>query len=339
MTKTYLVGAAGHGNLGDDFIAYAVTSQEEFSEIVIMGGSKFLPCYSQVSQSRLKFLKRPCGRIIIGGGGLLNDHWSLDYLIYFTSLVIIARIRGIKVAICGVGAENFEKLTGRLLLRILVRCSHVVYLRDEQSKQNVLRVTNKLDISISGDLAWLYRGRVRAQFRDSRDIETLIVTIAGEQSNSWLERRESLIRNLQILRQNKKIRIHFLPMQVSGEYLHNDLILFDEIAQRFKPEQVLRPNSVTEVIEHIRNADLVYGYRMHASIIAALHGVPSVIHSRSSKISGALEDVPIVRILGDTEELKHTDLIFTQKQYDATNEVLSEKLRTVMDALKKSSTS
>ena len=46
-----------------------------------------------------------------------------------------------------------------------------------------------------------------------------------------------------------------------------------------------------------------------------------------------------MRILGDTEELKHTDLIFTQKQYDATNEVLSEKLRTVMDALKKSSTS
>ena len=338
MSRIFLAGAAGHGNLGDDFIAYAVTTREDFSNIVIMGGSIFSPCYSQVSQSRLKFLKLPCDRIIIGGGGLLNDHWSFDYLVYFTSLALIARVRKIRVAICGVGAENFQSLTGKWLLRILVRCSHLIYLRDEQSKLNVMRVTDKWDISVSGDLAWLYKDRLRAKFRDSRDMQTVIVTIAGEQLDKWSERRDSMIRNLQILRQNQKIRILFLPMQVSGDYLHNDLVLFQEIAQRFKPDQILSANSVLEVIDHIRNADLVYGYRMHASIIAALHSVPSVIHARSSKISGSLGDIPIVRILSDTEELQNKDLIFTQQQYDATNEVLDGKVTFVMDAFKKVTT-
>jgi polysaccharide pyruvyl transferase WcaK-like protein len=338
MSRTYLVGSAGHGNLGDDFIAYAITSHGDFSDIMIMGGALFSPCYSQISQSRIKFLKLPCDRIVIGGGGLLNDNWSLDYLLYFTSLAIIARIRRMKVAICGVGAENLQSLTGRLLLRVLVRCSHLIYLRDEQSKLNVRCVTDKSNILVSGDLAWLYRGRLRAEFPDSKDIETVIVTIAGEQLDKWAERRESMIRNLQILRQNEKIRINFLPMQVSGDYLHNDLALFQEIAQRFKPDQILSADSALEVVDHIRNADLVYGYRMHASVIAALHSVPSIIHARSSKISGTLGDIPIVRILNDTEELRIEDLIFIQQQYEATNEVLDEKVRIVMNAFMKATT-
>ena len=146
--RAAIVGFAGFGNLGDEMILAGIErllAPLSIEVTTLFGG----PGLAETASFRNARRRSPWRRLptpaairelrrvdlmVIGGGGLFNDHWPLlipRYLLW----ILAARMVGASVVWIGVGVGPIRRRSSRWLARLAAGLSKTVLVRDQESAE------------------------------------------------------------------------------------------------------------------------------------------------------------------------------------------------------------
>jgi polysaccharide pyruvyl transferase WcaK-like protein len=300
--RILLTGGYGAGNLGDDLLATvaAATLRAEGAEVLVAAGDRGLR-EAELTQHRSR-LRRVLGRgdlLLLGGGGLFNDHWGLEYSTYFTSLGAIARARGAGAAAAGLGVEPPHTPAGRLLLATAAQLLRPFGVRDPASLVLLRRfLAGRPRLGI--DLGWLAAPDLTASAGDP----VLAVTVAGETAAA-ARRRLDLLQQILVptARERPGTEIRLIAMQRHHERLHDDAQLLAELADRLRDHRTVRvcPSTVAEARQAFAGASVAVGYRLHGLLLGFLAGARVLAVSRSAKVAETFGPAPGCSVVRESQ--------------------------------------
>ncbi len=246
---------------------------------------------------------------ISGGGTLLQDETSLRSLVYYASLVHLARWMGVPVMIYANGLGPLKSRTGRFLARRCLALAQCVTLRDQASLQTARNLGISRPIEVTADPAFgldpapemeakqvLERAGVPADGRP--------VILSLRPWGSATGRIAHLAaRTAELLYQEDYFPV-FCAMQA-----HKDGPVCQDAAKMANCptaviQQDLRPALALALMAQ---GHLTVGMRLHALILSAVVGVPPIGLSYDPKIEGFLSEIG-VPCPGRVEELEPADL-------------------------------
>jgi polysaccharide pyruvyl transferase WcaK-like protein len=302
--RIVLTGGYGAGNLGDDLLATvaAATLRAEGAEVLVAAGDQGLP-EAELTQHRSR-LSRVLGRgdtLLLGGGGLFNDHWGLEYSTYFTSLGTIARARGSGAAAAGLGVEAPQTTAGRLLLAAAAQLLRPFGVRDPESLA-LLRRFRAGRPRLGIDLGWL-AGPARPPITQGGE-PVLAVTVAGETTAAARHRLDLLEQTLvRVTRERPGIEIRLIAMQRHSERLHDDAHLLAELAGRLRDHRTVQvsPATVAEACQAFGGTSVAVGYRLHGLLLGFLSGARVLAVSRSAKVAQTFGAAPGCTVVRESE--------------------------------------
>jgi polysaccharide pyruvyl transferase WcaK-like protein len=323
----YVLGAYGHGNLGDDFIGLSVVRHlrsRTNEAVALLAGEYWADAEDVGTQSRAnlaRLLKRG-DTLLVAGGGLFNDRWASDYVKYYSSVILLARALGCRVHISGVGVEKLHTRKMRWLSELAFAVADESTVRDEASARELRLKRPK----VSTDLAWLSleTAGLGQSGPAAPDASSLLISIAGE-TMGGVELRLNLLRDLIPAVQScwPGLSIGLITMQRSVDSLHDDDSAARLLAEEFKVD-VVRPDSAAQASAHLAASRLHLGWRLHAGILTALGGGRNVMISRSRKIQAQLSDVPGSAVI--PEGLADVDVVLESLERALTDVKISEGL-------------
>jgi polysaccharide pyruvyl transferase WcaK-like protein len=301
----YVIGAYGHGNAGDDFIGlcasrYVRRCVEE--EVMLSAGALWGDDDAVITQSRLDLaMSMTAGdTLLVAGGGIFNDAWSSGYIHYFGSLIALARIRGCRVIIAGIGVEPLQKRRSAAIVSVCRAVSTRVSVRDREAAR---ALGLRPPVRVIPDIAWLagVPSEVGLAMPAPSRREVITLTLAGEQEDS-LDRRLHLLRELipLLAKEFPKLPMELLAMQRAADEVHDDLSAMKELGDRFD----LPVNAALSGVgawHGLAGTALHVGWRLHGGILTALHGGANLLLSRSSKVEGQLRDFPGAWVVPESE--------------------------------------
>jgi len=300
-----IAGAFGHGNVGDDAIAVAecrlLREIDPGVRIVILGGEpsrlrqtlgeegRYLSWRSPLRAARLMALVRRCDAVLIGGGGLLSDrlHFYRPYVL----LALLAEALGKPVMFYAVGAYPPSTPVYRLLARAALNRAAAVTVRDEFSLRNIAALGVRRKVTLTADPAITLKGAKRAPARiwqDERPVIGVSLRPMYDAPSLMPDPRDlaaKLARCLDAVVDATRGRLVLVPMHFG---MPDDDGLFIDLAVR----QMKRPATVElaarqcpqDVLATVSACDAVIGMRLHANILAATAGVPSIALAHDPKI-------------------------------------------------------
>ena len=301
--RIVLSGYYGFRNAGDEAILTAMLNSWEKllsdTEFVVLSGD---PHYTSVnygvkSVHRFNFLGIikaifACDMFISGGGSLLQDVTSKKSLLYYLSLIWLAKLFGKPTMLYaqGIGPINsgfLKKLTSYVLQKV-----DCIAVRDEESQQflHSLGIAEE-KIKLTADVVFLLP---ETSLEDGKIlIERLGIgrenPIVGVAIRTWDNDAYfgALVDALDNLADRGK-QILLIPFQYPADM---------GSAKKFQralrhPAKILDKECDTqEMLSVIGNLETVVGMRLHSLIFAATMGVPFVALEYDPKVSGFVERV------------------------------------------------
>jgi polysaccharide pyruvyl transferase WcaK-like protein len=300
--RIIVTGGYGAGNLGDDLLATVTvaTLRNAGADVLLAAGDRGL-AEADLTQHRSR-LSRVLSRddlLLLGGGGLFNDEWALDYSRYFTSLALVARARGARASAAGIGVEPLRTTAGRCLLRVAAQVLRPFGVRDPQSLA-VLRRHLAARPALGTDLGWLADDAPAAP---SAGRPVVAVTVAGETQSAATRRLALLEQALRaVMTHNPDVEIRLICIQTHQDALHDDRSLMAVLADRLSRPGVaiIRPTSVAEVRQALEDVTVAVGYRLHGLLLAYLSGAHVVAISRSEKVARTFHGAPGSIVVSET---------------------------------------
>lgn len=288
-SSTWIMGAYGNGNVGDDMLADLVRRTLESAAIrpKVFAG-EFFPFYRDADHGRRSVIRnvRRGDNLLIAGGGLLNDHFGHGFLKLFASLAVALRLKGARYSFVGIGVEGFTTKVGAFLARIALSLATSVSVRDSPSKSNVAAI-GRTATSIP-DIGWLARRHLPKASGEVRPIVMLSIAVEHE---AMRHQREEVLRAAakEVLRQTDK-DIVLVAMQASSVPALDDSTSMDSIRESLGSERVsvFHPRSYLDLYPVLQRTSVVGGFRLHAAVLGAVAGCRVVSVSRSHKVREAL---------------------------------------------------
>lgn len=357
MRRIVISGAYGHANIGDEAIlsALLMVLQSMIPDVsltvlsydpVSVGKHYGITALNQIpsrpsSKDFYQFVLSPGSReeiwkglgeirradlFVIGGGGLLHDHWTsrkalwLDkFLLYGGSIshwaaqTFMAKAMGKPVMLYAVGVGPVNTKLGRLLMRHVVSKADLITVRDQASKQalDALGIAG-VPVHVTADPAILLSPA------DPKVVDRLMVAngivrqggpLISISVRSWFsyslkdralaQERELWFQGVIAQVADRLIRelgaqIVFVPMQRYRKP-HDDVSSSRNIVRLMKHgDQVwIIPQRCTpeETMGLLGRMDLVIGMRLHSLILAAAMNVPVIGIIYDPKIIGFMSSI------------------------------------------------
>lgn len=291
--RTAVLGYQGFGNLGDEAILAgierliqplplrpafliggpSIESVEAFPGAVRIAASRLLPTLPAIRALR------SCEVLILGGGGLFNDHWP-TVIPRYVSWVLAARLVGTQVAWLGVGVGPIRRRVLRWLTRLAARFSNPVFVRDRDS---AALLKGGPQVHIGPDMAFfnppppvhlrepvlalIVRPPVTSDPAAVSELERLLVSLAGAGVTAGLQPRIELMAPDVDAPFAKRI----------GERIRTDLDLAPVI-------EVLG-RTPTEALDRLAGWQLAASVRLHGLILSAVAGVPCLPIAYDPKVT------------------------------------------------------
>jgi polysaccharide pyruvyl transferase WcaK-like protein len=157
--RAAIVGFIGFGNLGDELILAGIErllAPLPIGVTILFGGPALAATAAFPGarrQSPWRHLPTPSAirdlrgvdLLVLGGGGLINDHWPLVIPRYL-AWVLAARMVGTPVAWIGVGVGPIQRRAWRWMARLAARLSGPVLVRDEGSAELLRGATGRATV-------------------------------------------------------------------------------------------------------------------------------------------------------------------------------------------------
>ncbi len=269
--RCLICGYYGFGNFGDEAVLAGILQQlPPSAEVSVLSanvaatealhGVHAVPRYAL---GAVLETMRACDVFVSGGGSLFQDATSARSVVYYWSLVELAHRLGKPAVIWAQGLGPLTRPLSRMLTRQAFRRAKLITLRDEVSITLARELGATKPISLVADPALGLKAQIHEPLIRPATPPQLMVCIRSWRGwwTSSSERR--------FAEQVERLNARVLWMALSLE----DKALSQRLGHQ--PE-VIVPSSPGEALAVLAQSDLVLGMRLHALILAAAGGAPSV---------------------------------------------------------------
>ena len=320
--KILLAGYFGSGNIGDEAILQVLATQLKkqfpFGEITALSGnpdetSRLYDIGSAHKYSIVNILKGmlSCDAFILGGGGLLQDSTSARSLLYYSSLIILAKLFRKRTILLGQGIGPVHNTA---LLKKALKKVDLVTVRDERSYKELMSIGAKpKKLSLTADLSFLLGSPDKENGKKILDIDgvkkcrsrSIGISLRPPIKGKDAEENYSAIAVLcDHLIKEKDSQIVFLIFNYP-----EDLDAINRVMGRMKyPAHILlRRCKPSEMLDVISSLDALIGMRLHSLVFSFIAGIPGFGLSYDPKVETFQKFTG--RKWLDLKGLKETDLI------------------------------
>ncbi len=333
-----ICGYYGFGNAGDELILAAMLHELRalrpgLTVTVISGDPASTRASHGVDAVRWQDVPaiashvRTADLVIVGGGGLFQEYSGIDpdslftdrhYAItFYAEPAILGALCGRPVMLYAIGVGPLTSEHGRRTVRAACDAAQVITLRDEESARIVASLgVDPARLRVTADPA--FARTVAAGAAGSERLVPalppgpgLLVGVSlrhwdvGVASYFW---ERELAAGLDAFLETHEARLLFVPFQRLARAPENDTAVAERVRSLLRhPERAsvlsgdVDPNALGAILGR---CDLVVGMRLHATILAAVAGVPSVALSYDRKVDLVMRQVgadPFVVPLLDIE--------------------------------------
>jgi len=306
MSKTILfLGTHGQHNLGDEllletFLAqlgrahrYFVNSYDpEFTTGQLAGAYNAHVFHTGQSKTRLVRLILESDLLFFGGGSIIKELYeSVGRNRYATLLMVLSIVTFSRwlarkpVIISNIGVGPLRSRPGRWIAGLILRQADFVSVRDQASYKTCVALGLKPGklacvpdaVFVHSPSDWGVASQPGGPQADDRLRIALNLNYTIENPGNWDYFVKNLAKSLEWVAARHPLEIHALPMQ-SGFKAHHDLEELQAFAKRLPFARVVMhdPQNAADVVRVIASSDLVLAERLHALIIAAILGRPSL---------------------------------------------------------------
>jgi polysaccharide pyruvyl transferase CsaB len=257
---------------------------------------------------------RSADLVIVGGGGLFQEYSGIDpdslftdrhYAItFYAEPAILGALCGRPVMLYAIGVGPLTSEHGRRTVRAACDAAQVITLRDEESARLVTALgVDPARLRVTADPAFARTVTAGATGSD-RLVPALppgpglLVGISlrhwdvGVASYFW---ERELAAGLDAFLETHEARLLFVPFQRLARAPENDTAVAERVRSLLRhPERATvlsgdgDPNALGAILGR---CDLVVGMRLHATILAAVSGIPTVALSYDPKVELAMRQV------------------------------------------------
>ncbi len=315
-TNIFIVGWFGSGNLGDEAILISqlmslcekirevnfyilsfnvhrtqrLTKQIKSVKEVIRIGSKssffktdFFGIFYHLSKADL---------VIVGGGGLFQDLYNYYPIPFFTCITILAKIFKKAVFYNSLGIGPVRTLFGKILCKIAFHLADSISVRDDESRQLLVRLGIKKEIHVTADPVFLLESKETGRIKELNNLickngkGKLLVGVTVQELLFWEElQKKALAEVLDDLYEQRNAKIILIPFgYYSDKWFKNksmesvDLLSLQKIASMMRCDPVIinQELSPQELMSLIGKLDLMMSMRLHGIIMGLAMQIPVI---------------------------------------------------------------
>lgn len=303
--RVLMSGYYGFSNAGDDAILQSIrdslqTSGENVDISVLSndpaqtGGRYGLRAIPRFNLPALWRAVGKCDVLLSGGGSLLQDHTSTRSLLYYLSVMALARLRGKKVVLYANGIGPVNRPANRRRVRRAVERADLVTLRDRNSRQELESMgVARADLHVTADpvfsMNWADDGRLDEILRaaglpDGQPFAVISV-------RAWPDMADFPARLAGVC--DHLYRAHGLTCLFVLMQPHLDRDVSRRVISQMTSPALLLEQSLTpaEIMGVIARSRLCLAMRLHTLIFAARAGVPLAGLVYDPKVSSYLAEL------------------------------------------------
>ncbi len=351
LKSIIISGYFGFGNCGDEAILMAMIQQlsqivsKENIVVLSQNPKKTKMLYGVNSVFRLNpFLifrqMKKCAVFISGGGGLLQDVSGKGLsIIYYLSLILLARLFKIPNVIYGQGIGPIRREINRKILRLTLSKTNLIIVRDEQSQLLLQQIgIEKESVLVYADPSFLLK---KEQLSSEIEKYYFLGPRYGKSINKMTI--GVIIRNCKEIEQdyNQKVlqlakvadhlitkyqsRLIFIPFQID-----NDLTLLNDVIKQMKNSSVdclEREINPAQMLSFFSELSLTIGMRFHAILFSTINNNPFIAIDYDPKVRNYVNSLELPELLLNLNQLtiKYIDY---KLQYINDN---WEKIKSILD--------
>ena len=328
LKSIMISGYYGFGNCGDEAILMAMIQQlsdivaEERITVLSQNPKKTRLLYGVDSIFRLNpFLicwkMKKSGIFISGGGGLLQDTTGKGLsIIYYLSLILLARLLRIPGIIYGQGIGPIRRQINRKLIRFSLSKANLIIVRDKQSQMLLEEIgISKELVLVYADSSFLLKGEKlpdniykELQLEESQPKvfhDNMVIGLAlrncKEIEQDYNEKIIQLAKIADHLITKYKARLIFLPFQINNDLaLINDIIKNMENASVHCLEQEINPAQMLTLFSKL---SLIIGMRFHAILFATMNSKPFIAIDYDPKVKNYVSSLGLSELLLNIDQL------------------------------------
>ncbi len=296
-------GYYGFNNTGDEAVLYSIlhtlNKKDKTIKPIVLSNEplKTSNTYSVGSVNRWSIkqvvsIVMKSDVLISGGGSLLQDVTGVKSLLYYLSIIVLAKIFGKKVMIYSQGIGPLKSNIGKKLVSLVLNHVDCITVRDEASKKLLKNIGVKKSIKVTAD-------PVLCQSFEEINLESGKKIII----RNGIQKKQQIVgisvRNWNNLKEYKKAIAKLADKLVLEGYqvlyipfhFPDDISACRDTMRLMKEEAfILKDNiSVHEMFSLIGNLNLMVGMRLHSLIMSVVMNIPVVGISYDPKIDSFLK--------------------------------------------------
>lgn len=352
-------GYYGFDNSGDDAILKAIVKDFKNADSHIdITALSYNPPFTEksydikaVNRFKLAEVRRAiksCDLFISGGGSLLQDVTSTRSLIYYLTIMKLAKCYGKKIMVYANGVGPINKRLNRFLTKKILEKVDLITLRDQESFDFLKEIGLKNQrMAVTADPVFTLEAKPQSRIDEIFKNEGIPKDrpLIGISIRDWDNSRK-LIEDLSLaideMVHNYKCNFLLIPM-----HYPEDLEISREIISRVKNKNsylLEEKYAVDELMGIINTLDMIIAMRLHSLIYAASQGVPMVGIVYDPKIVGFLNSIKVDTMIytdnfNKRELLENIDIVWQdrknlrQELLEADENLKKEALRNISMAL------
>ncbi|MHB1455774.1 MAG: polysaccharide pyruvyl transferase CsaB [Armatimonadota bacterium] len=219
-----------------------------------------------------------CDLLISGGGSLLQDATSLKSLMYYLTIIRMAQIKQKKVMILGQGIGPLKRWISRRTTADVLNGVDCITVRDRQSAELLIEIgVKKPEITVTADPTLLLKpspaDEVDALLTEAGlapDTDIIAVSLRGWDAAPRLI--DEMVVALEKLSLRISARMLFINMHIPGDERVSERARENIWSAAVQPRIWTAP----QLVGVLGRCRLVMGMRLHALILAAAAGTPSI---------------------------------------------------------------
>ena len=236
---------------------------------------------------------KKCDVLLSGGGSLLQDRTSTRSIVYYLSIIKLAKMMGKKVMLYANGIGPVEKTKNRNLLKNVVNKVDLITLREQNSFDELRNMgVNNKRVFVTADPVFTMEPVSKERAKELLKAEEIPTDkpIVGVSVRNW-KNLSSFTTDLAALcdKIHDKLgcEIVFIPMQQP-----NDSVISENVRKNMKSNSYLIKENCTpqELMGIIGTMELVISMRLHTLIFAAKERIPLLGFVFSPKIDYYLNE-------------------------------------------------
>ncbi|MDX2065480.1 MAG: polysaccharide pyruvyl transferase CsaB [Fimbriimonadaceae bacterium] len=294
-----LAGYIGCGNLGDDAIMLGYAEELRKHNVEARTTSGRPEETSQVhgvsaiprrSMAAFKEALAEVDALVFPGGSIFQDSTSVRSVFYYANLVKLAKKAGKRVILTGQGVGPLRTGCGRSLTARAFESADYIAVRDPASKELLQQIGVKRPIAVTSDSAFLLEPPPMGEDTAGFNVGQMrTVGVAPRPLGKGIDVVGLMGEFCRMLFQSGT-----MPVLISMDREH-DVALIQAIEDRAggKIPDIRKVESPTDIQRRMARMDSVVAMRLHAGILAATVGVPSLMLAYDPKVTAFARSLDI----------------------------------------------